>query len=339
MKITDHGIHILPGDSAAGTWNVAFGAKERLLVHRDDLTCGPLRNFHSLSTWTALRQDFWNVVDPAWAEEEFRSSYEHSVLSDQPRTLERLRDAPAIYLWTGNELHDQLFVIFTIRLIEGTGADPAKIHLVPLEALAHHKLPYISVGCLCPDDLRQHPEPVQLSATHLATYRAAWTAITNDTPEALVEIAGSGPDTVPRILSNLLKRYPKRETGLSLWDSMLLAQIGENGPNATRVIAEVLCDIWETGDSTGDGYLLYRLKQMASTRNPQPLLQLKGSSDSYREAEVTLTDFGRAVLNGRASACPTNPIDEWIGGVHLSSAEDRLWFFEDGVLHRHRIEA
>ncbi len=325
MKIIDHGIHILPGDIAAGTWNVVFGAKERLLVHRDDLSCGPLRDFDSLATWTALRQDFWNVVNPAWADEDFRHSYDHSVLSDQPRTLERLLDAPAIYLWAGNELHDQLFVIFTIRLIEGTGADPARIHLVPLEALAHHKLPYISVGCLCPDDLRQHPEPVQMSAAHLATYRAAWTAITNDTPEALIEMAGNGTATVPRILSNLLKRYPTCETGLSLWDSMLLAHTGANGPSAIRVIAEVLCDIWETGDSTGDGYLFYRLKQMASTRNPQPLLQLQGPADSYREAEVTLTDFGQAVLEGRASAYPTNPIDEWIGGVHVSSEAGNVW--------------
>src|SRR5690606_35623039 len=64
MDFSEYSIHILPGDSAAGTWNMVFGAKDRLLVHRDDLTCGPLRTFHSLSTWTALRQDFWNTVNP-----------------------------------------------------------------------------------------------------------------------------------------------------------------------------------------------------------------------------------------------------------------------------------
>ena len=324
MGITDHGIHILPGDSAAGTWNMAFGAEERLLVHRDDLTCGPLCKFHSLSTWTALRQDFWNAVSPAWAEDSLHS-YGDSAVSDLPRTWERLRDAPAIYLWAGNEFHDQLFVLFTVHLIERTGADPAAIHFVPLETRPHHKLRFISVASSSPDDLRQHPEPVQMSAKYLAACRAAWDAITDDTPAALAAFAGNGTATVRRILSNLLNRYPKVETGLSLWDSMLLARTGQNGPEAVRVIAEVLCDTWENGDSACDRYLYYRLKQMASAENPAPLLLLRGAPDTYRGAEVALTEFGRAVLDGQASAYPTNPIDEWIGGVHVSSATGNIW--------------
>ncbi len=338
MNITDHGIHIVHGEVAAATWSMVFGAKERLLVHRDDLICGPLRDFDFLATWTALRQDFWNIVSPEWARDGSVFG-DHVEPCEHPGTLERLRDASEIYLWAGDELHDQLFVLFTVHLLEWVGTVPSAIHVVPFHVRPHHNGRYISMGCLSPEDLKQHPEPVKLSQADFATCRAAWTAITSNTPEALVEFTRDGRSMPRHILLNLLRRYPKRETGLSLWDSMLLARIGANGPNAARVIAEVLCDIWETGDSTGDGYLFYRLKQMASTRNPQPLLQLKGSSESYREAEVTLTDFGRTVLEGRASSYPTNPIDEWIGGVHLSSAEDRLWFYEDGVLHRHRIEA
>ncbi|MCA9131440.1 MAG: hypothetical protein KDB22_30360, partial [Planctomycetales bacterium] len=71
---------------------------------------------------------------------------------------------------------------------------------------------------------------------------------------------------------------------------------------------------------------------------PEPLLELTGNMENCRGAEVTLTDFGRAVLEGRASAYPTNPIDEWIGGVHLSSEEGNLWMYNGDSLQKVPVE-
>ena len=68
------------------------------------------------------------------------------------------------------------------------------------------------------------------------------------------------------------------------------------------------------------------------------LILLHGDTTMYLSTEANVTEFGRNVLEGCASSYPTNPIDEWIGGVHLSSAEDRLWLHKDGKLHRHRTE-
>jgi hypothetical protein len=40
------------------------------------------------------------------------------------------------------------------------------------------------------------------------------------------------------------------------------------------------------------------------------------------------------VLDGKASSWPVNPVDDWAGGVHLSSAAGNVWFVEGGKVIR-----
>jgi hypothetical protein len=51
-----------------------------------------------------------------------------------------------------------------------------------------------------------------------------------------------------------------------------------------------------------------------------------------RSTMMELTAFGREVAQGRASNHPTNPIEDWVGGVNLSSANGRLWFNDGGKI-------
>jgi hypothetical protein len=51
-----------------------------------------------------------------------------------------------------------------------------------------------------------------------------------------------------------------------------------------------------------------------------------------RETEVTVTETGKAVLNGGVNAVRLNGIDDWVGGIHLDSAGGEVWFQRDGVL-------
>jgi len=333
MRITDHGIHILPGESAAGSWLAAFEAEDRLLFVDDDLNCGPLRHFDALSTWTAMRQTFWNSVRPESAELSCHT-YEHNVDSKWLRTSARLRDAASIYIWSGNDLPDQLFLLFTIHLIDRAGADPANIHLVPIKVFPHQNGRYISVGSNSPDELKRHPEPIRISAEDHKIWQLAWEAVVSDTPVALAGFIDTDTTYTSSILSNLLQRYPERASGLSLWDRMLLNRVVTSGPNAAYVVAEVLCDTWENGDSAVEPYLFYRLKQLAGPQNAEPLLMLTGNTDNCRGAEVRLTNFGKSVFEGRASNYPTNPIDEWIGGTHLSSGEGNVWMYEGKELRQ-----
>lgn len=40
------------------------------------------------------------------------------------------------------------------------------------------------------------------------------------------------------------------------------------------------------------------------------------------------------VLEGHASSYPTNPIDEWIGGVHVSSEVGNVWMHDGDRLRK-----
>ncbi len=353
MSISNHGIHILPREWAAEKWQQAFQqGSERLIVDLDGLAYGPIMPFVDVPSWKASRFAFWKSIHSDEESDEdleacFGDSPEEEPEepidgSEQPPNLTPASEVEAIYLWTGTGVDDQLSLLFSIHLLlELKHADPHKLSLVHFERHPRLDGTVRALYTLTPEDLSAHPAPTVLAPAQLDACRAAWAAYTAPDPEALQNLAAMEYSAMPHLQSALrliLRRYPRRDTGLSHWDYTLLRNAAKHGPNATRVMGELMFELSEEGDSTGDIYLNHRMQQLADTLNPQPLIQLRSDTDGYRGTEVNLTDFGRAVLEGRASAYPTNPIDEWIGGVHLSSAEDRLWFHDGDTLQRHRTE-
>jgi len=90
------------------------------------------------------------------------------------------------------------------------------------------------------------------------------------------------------------------------------------------VIGHCLSDGNDAGVPVGDLWLFDRLRRMATA--PQPAVVLEGNdTTSMRGTDVQLTEFGRAILRGRANFVHANGIDDWIGGVHLDSASNRVW--------------
>lgn len=354
MKVTDHGIHMLPSDPAVRTFQAAFPyAADRLLVDSDSLAFGPTTHFNDIADWNAARAEFWRGVyrDQGHGGEDVEDwllddDDEDADSADSgaalPPNRAPAKDAEAVYLWTGTGVDDQLSTLFAIQILSRCeGFDMSKLRLVQYESLPRFTGAVASTSWLNPEDMCNHPAPTELSPAQIAECRAAWLAYTAPDPELLQEFVAAETCNMLHLLPTLrlvLRRYPRRDTGLSHWDYLLLRNAAEHAPSAVRTIGETVGDLVLDGDSWSDVYLFHRMQKMASNPNPHPLMQLHGDTTMYRNTEVTVTDFGRAVLEGRASAYPTNPIDEWIGGVHLSSAEDRLWFYEDGILHRHRIE-
>ena len=65
-----------------------------------------------------------------------------------------------------------------------------------------------------------------------------------------------------------------------------------------------------------DMTLIERLRALASARHP--LIRLdEGGERWWERGTATITEEGRAVLDGRADAVALNGIDRWYGGVHL----------------------
>ena len=338
MNITDHGLHLLHGDSAGGAWLDTFNAEERLLVLQDHLSSGPLIQTPDMDSWNSIRAAYWHDVHPEWHCSDDEDSREQENRRETFTNLERLKTSESVYIWAGNNTGDQLFILFAINLLSLLGVDSDLIHIVQLEAHDDWNLPFVSMASFSQNDLRAIPTPTQPSPDLLKNYQAAWAAVTAGTPTEIMRLLEKRPEVCPhlrRSLERLLLRYPQERSGLSLFDEWLLRNVEKSSPSTVAVLGETLIDALKVGDEVGDITLYKRLLRMASNNLPEPLVNIQGPTPLYRDTQVTLTDFGRSVVEGRACSWPTNPIDDWIGGVRLSAEHPPQWMVTpEGKLRR-----
>jgi hypothetical protein len=324
------GLHIILGDSAAGTFTRVFGASGRLLIDQDVLNCGPTPRCDDPREWGRARSEYWTSLAPDSEQQHVHSPFN---LDDN---ADKLRDAERIYVWAATSLSEQLFIAHVVRLADLVGADATRVSVLQFVTLPG-RARILGMGELNEEDMSNHPEPLPLSPDALADYRAAWNALTADDPAALERFASERPAAnvwLKNAVQLLLRRFPDARTGLPYWDSLLLQCVHDRGPNAARIIGQAMAVAWDDGDLTGDLYLFGRMLRLGDERLPKPLLALRGDRTSMRSLDVALTPFGETVRSGAASSYPTNPIVDSTGGVRLSSVEGKLWFNDGGRLVR-----
>jgi hypothetical protein len=178
------------------------------------------------------------------------------------------------------------------------------------------------------------PPAVDVTEKELETARAAWQAYRASTPEACFDLLGKDLSALPLlrpVLIDLLEELPSRSTGLGASEMRMLELIGRGYSltNAlfhlyqlrqTRVFGE-----WEYG---------YLLDGMA--HGPRPAIKgldeqlrslsrenLRDRLTAHLRSELSLTEFGKAVLAHKEDFSRHNPIDRWWGGTHLTN--DNLW--------------
>ena len=131
-------------------------------------------------------------------------------------------------------------------------------------------------------------------------------------------------------LEGLLAELPSPATGLGASEVRLLEQIarGHNrtdelfrpGTLETRVF-----DPWELGVlleglAFGPAPAIAGLDRKLATFDPD---NARGRNAAFRRSRLSLTEFGRAVLEGREDFRRHNPIRRWWGGTLLTN--ERLW--------------
>jgi hypothetical protein len=273
------------------------------------LSCGPTPRCASLEEWSRVRHEYWHHLVPDDGHGHVHSP-DH--LIDHAA---RLRDAERVTLWAATGVSEQLFIAGVVQLAEKAALDPARLWMVLFDSVP-------GVGALDEEKFRAHPEPRQFSEASRRGYLAAWDALTAPDPEAMPGFCDAHPGADPhlkRALQLMLRRHPDRKSGLPFWDLQLLREVQDHGPRAIRIIGHALGIAWHDGDLVGDSYLFGRLLKLADANLPRPLVSASGDIADMSTTEFEFTPFGRDVLEGRASSYPTNPIDEWVGGVHVTS--------------------
>ena len=325
IKLLPPGLHILLGDSAAGSFTRVFFARDRLLIDQDVLSVGPTPRCTDLQAWDKLRHDYWMSFVEGVPGEHAHSRFN---LIDN---AQRLSDAGRVHVWAATGVSEQLFVAFVVHLVRMVGGDPLNISMVQFETMNGMRVN--SLGELDEEQLRAAPEPVPMSIDTAQEYLNAWQALTSPDPQELAGFAREHPETnrwLKLAMQLMTRRFPDKRSGLTYWDHALLSRVATRGPSVSNIIGFTMAETFVQGDAVGDWYLFGRLLRLASARNKQPLVKLSGDRVRILGTEAVLTPFGEQVLKGTASNHPTNPIEDWAAGVKLSSADGVLWFNDGG---------
>lgn len=333
-------MNILHGESAGGSFRVAFNARvEEMLMFRDDISCGPIREFTDINSWSEFRGLYWNRIHKD-AGIEFQT--EDFGRRDFYSNFQEIESAAECKLWIGTGLSDQLLLSFIVYLFDRLKLAFGKLSIYQFDKIRRNDGKSISVpnlGVVRPDQIMKHPTPWVLNDKQIQQAKKAWEAFTNTTPEKYLEYMSTRDESMPLLqsaMSFIFYRFPKEGNGLSVWDEILLKYTKDYQPETARIIGYTLTHEMEKClDWVGDLYLTSRLKKMGMPHLKKPLVKLNTLDAPIRKTEVELSPHGELALEGKINVIKENGIDDWVGGVHLDSINDAVWYRNDTITGRY----
>ena len=175
-----------------------------------------------------------------------------------------------------------------------------------------------------------------VTPAQLALGNDAWNAFSSDDPRHLAAIFRSGTPALPIMapaLHRLLRELPSVENGLRLTEQLILQIVSEGTVDKPMLVWMSVWPRFARRDplpsSVMDLGFLGVIRDMLA--GPEPLLNFTRDPPLAEQTTVlhptqlagpcrqilTLTDFGRAVLNGERDWHAQRPFPRWVGGVHI----------------------
>lgn len=307
---------ITNGDSTVSLMREA-GFTANILPWRDVLHEGPVPETESLEQLSSHRvaflADAFDLPPQEVADED----------DERNRTLRRFNDYDEITLWFEHDLYDQLQLLQLLDFFHQEAGSPL-IYLVQADDY---------LGLQTPDGINEFRALKKtVSDEQMALAAMIFGAFRKSSP---VELAGYldrdlGPlPHMKAALKRLLEDLPDSENGLSRTERQILTAIERQATPPKHLFATV--QAMEEAMFMGDWSFWRCLEEVAFNRSPL-IRGLPGRFSttiagrerrSYLDADLSLTDTGRAVLAGEADHAELNSIDRWLGGTHLS--DDGIW--------------
>ncbi len=158
-----------------------------------------------------------------------------------------------------------------------------------------------------------------VSEAEFALASAAWNAFTSPIPTDIELLIARDTTALPFLAPALrrhLEQFPSVENGLSRTERQALSVLRDQGPLPAL---QLFFAVQKTEDPLfmGDLSFFVILKELASAQFP--LIRMESN-----DGVVTLTEVGSRVLDLQDDHVQLNGIERWLGGVHLTGAND-LW--------------
>jgi len=224
-----------------------------------------------------------------------------------------------IILWFEHDSYDQLILAYLLKHFGALEERPA------LELVCIDEWPveprFIGLGQLGPDDLAtlyQDRQPV--SEAQLALGAAVWAALVQTSPQALVALVQSGTPALPvmaRALKRHLQELPARSSGLSLTEELSLKIVADKGPKSGGDMFRMLMIEAEPLPYLGDQMYWHELDRLVSGG----ALAIDDTGADWPKRMLSLTDLGRACLEGRVDWMDHAPSERYVGGICVAPGE------------------
>jgi hypothetical protein len=304
-------------NTTAGMLQAGFDAD--LLPWRDMLHDGPVPSGLALEELSKLRARFL-------AEEFGAPAKTGSDFAERDEKVRAHADYERIELWFEHDLYDQLQLI---QLLDVFAQERRSEGLYLMQADDY-------LGMQTPEALaalQSKARPV--TSDQFALAQSTWAAFTSATPEKISPLAFGDYKSLPYLssaLRRLLQELPAVGSGLSLTEERCLVAL-KDGPRSVGALFKITQE-QEEARFLADLPFFKLLDGLCFATTPL-LLGLpyrskacvtgpdEGNYRAFAKAELTLTDAGRAALDGRFDHAQENGIARWFGGTFLKAGS--LW--------------
>ena len=224
-------------------------------------------------------------------------------------TLRRAPEFAEVVLWFEHDLYDQLQLLQILVELDAMRLEPGKVSLVQSDAY---------LGSMTADELiALYPRRKTVTAATFEAARGAWDALRADDPEALLAYTQRDAQGLPFLrvaLRRLCQEFPWTGDGLSRSQRHALQAVA-SGPAPPEEVfrrAQAL----EEAPFLGDLAFAAIVRDLQTS--PAPLLE-------GEEGALEATALGRSALAGGEDWLQTQPLDRWVGGVHLDAEHCYRW--------------
>lgn len=328
-------LHVTNGDSAADLIRKS-GIGGSVLPWRDVLHIGPVPGALSMRELSEKRAAF--LASLGWGiKEELVQSF---LLRNS--TLRKHAADDEVVLWFEHDLYDQLQLIQVLAWMIGNKQHSTERQFLICIDRYPGVRSFRGLGDLNSTQIRHlfdKRKPIILPQFHAAA--AAWGCFTCSKTVRHQAVADNPNIELPFLQAayrRFLQEWPSIHNGLSRTEEHALRLIASGVSNP----AEILHAHWanERAPFMGDWTFWEVILDMA--RGGYPLVAVEGDlgHKDFRDANVSATPEGLAVLRGDEDAINLRGIDRWFGGYHATRAEEATrWDPKQGRLQVPRVDS
>lgn len=288
-------LHVTNGDAAAVPLR-RTGVTGEVIAWRDVLHEGPTPAGLALEAMSDVRARFL----ASWGGGAFADIRREFGARDAA-----LRGARQVVLWFEHDLYDQLQLI---QILATLATQPeTSPELICINAFAGVE-PFLGLGQLSPTQLASlWPNRQRITQAQLSIGARAWKAFCSPDPLAVKQLLAMDVTALPYLRAALerhLEEFPAAPDGLSRTERQILRAVAA-GHQTFDAIFQANQE-QETAPFLGDTVVRNRTDALVTARTPL-----------LTREPFMLTSAGQRVLAGELDARQINPVDRWLGGVHV----------------------